>query len=40
MMYNICISKSERLILEIEKYSALLLSKVHSFNINNNEEKN
>jgi len=41
VMYNICINKSEHLILEIEKYSTLLLSKVNSFHINNNlEEKN
>lgn len=40
VMYNVLTNKSERLILEIEKYSALLLSKVHSFHFNNDEAKN
>jgi biopolymer transport protein ExbB len=37
-MYNYFINKAEGLILEIEKYSVVLLNKVTSFNSNNNKD--
>ena len=38
VVYNLFANKAERLILEIEKYSSLLLSKVTSFHSNTKEE--
>jgi len=38
VVFNLFTNKAERLILEIEKYSALLLSKVTSFHTNDNRE--
>lgn len=40
VVYNLFTNKAERLVLEIEKYSALLLAKVSSFNGVNQLEKN
>lgn len=39
VVFNLFANKAERLILEIEKYSALLLTKVTSFQVNDKEEK-
>lgn len=38
VVFNLFTNKAERLILEIEKYSALLLSKVTSFHLNDKKE--
>ena len=40
VVYNLFTNKAERLVLEIEKYSALLLAKVSSFNGVNKLENN
>jgi biopolymer transport protein ExbB len=38
VVFNLFANKAERLILEIEKYSALLLTKVTSFHVNDKKE--